>query len=317
MIWAITFSNQNYKRSAKLNEISAKVFGGADKTIIYSPNDFDEKFVESNKSLLAEKRGAGYWAWKPYIIKKTLEKCKEGDYVMYLDAGAFYVRKIKHLINNMENVGETVFLSSMILPNKDWCKRDAFVKCGCDETACIYGHQVEASYILVKKNIRTMSFLDRWQKYCLDWQVNTDQDNILGKENYNGFRENRHDQTALSLAAYREGIIPHRGFSDSSEYRIYKKRLDEWGCWGYSESELQQLAYEEYSSCGFKESTYKRIIVNCRARNQKMLPFLNVVFNSIKIAIEVDMIGESDIYYITDKSSVGGGEVRTYHVLAA
>ena len=87
----------------------------------------------------------------------------------------------------------------MILPNKDWCKRDAFVKCGCDETACIYGHQVEASYILVKKNIRTLSFLDRWQKYCLDWQVNTDQDNIFGKENYSGFRENRHDQTALSL----------------------------------------------------------------------------------------------------------------------
>ena len=50
MIWAITFSNQNYKRSAKLNEISAKVFGGADKTIIYSPNDFDEKFVESKRN---------------------------------------------------------------------------------------------------------------------------------------------------------------------------------------------------------------------------------------------------------------------------
>lgn len=53
MIWAITFSNQNYKRSAKLNEISAKVFGGADKTIIYSPNDFDEKFVEYNKEFIS------------------------------------------------------------------------------------------------------------------------------------------------------------------------------------------------------------------------------------------------------------------------
>lgn len=57
--------------------------------------------------------------------------------------------------------------------------------------------------------------------------------------------------------------------------------------------------------------------MNCRARNQKMLPFLNVVFHSIKNAIEVDMKRESDIVYITDKYSVRGGEVRTYHVLAA
>ena len=48
-----------------------------------------------------------------------------------------------------------------------------------------------------------------------------------------------------------------------------------------------------------------------------MLPFLNVVFHSIKNAIEVDMKRESDIVYITDKSSVRGGEVRTDHVLAA
>ena len=38
-----------------------------------------------------------------------------------------------------------------------------------------------------------------------------------------------------------------------------------------------------------------------------MLPFLNVVFHSIKNAIEVDMKRESDIVYITDKYSVRGG----------
>lgn len=315
MIWAITFSDEHYKRSAKLNVTSAKIFGGANATKIYSPNNFDKHFKESNKQLLSQKRGAGYWIWKPYIIKKTLELCNVGDYVMYLDAGAFYIGKIKHLINNMEKVGESVFLSSMLLPNKDWCKRDAFIKCECDEDACIYGHQVEASYILVKKDERSMAFLDRWQNYCLDRQINTDDENILGKENYCGFRENRHDQTALSLAAYKEGIIAHRGFSDSSEYRIYKKRLDEWGCWGYSEEELQQLAYEEYSSQGFKESDYKRIIINCRARNQKMLPFLNVVAHSIKNAVVVDFRRDCDIRYIINKFDVSGG-VRIY-VLAA
>lgn len=118
MIWAITFSDQNYKRSACLNSFTAKIFGKADKTKVYSPECFDENFLVENQEILAEKRGAGYWVWKFYIILKTLQKCNEGDYVMYLDAGAYYVRRIQYLIDNMEKIDSEVFLSSILLPNK-------------------------------------------------------------------------------------------------------------------------------------------------------------------------------------------------------
>lgn len=158
MIWAITFTDNNYKKSAKLNLLSAKLLGKAEKVKVYGPSDIDENFREENQKLLSQKRGAGYWIWKPYIIMKTLEECSVGDYVMYLDAGAYYVRKIQYLIDNMEKVGTEVFLSSILLPNKDWCKRDAFIQCGCDIPECVNSHQIEATYILVKRGNNPLNF---------------------------------------------------------------------------------------------------------------------------------------------------------------
>lgn len=306
MIWAITYSDSNYKRSAWLNRYTAKVFGGADKTRTYGPDCLDNEFLLRNNELLSQKRGAGYWVWKPYIILKTLQECQEGDYVMYLDAGAYYVRSIQYLVNNMEKIDAEVFLSSILLPNRDWCKRDAFIKCGCDIPECINSHQIEATYVLVKKGEKALRFLERWQKYASDPQVNSDLPNQLGKDNYPGFRENRHDQTALSLAAYREGIVGHRGFSDSSEYRVFEKRLNDFGCFGYSEEEIQKMAFDEYMSKGFKESDYKRIIINCRCRDQRIIPFIKAVLRSLKSAYLVDIRRDEDIEMITDIFNRGG-----------
>jgi hypothetical protein len=32
-------------------------------------------------------RGAGYWLWKSYLLKKTFEKMNDGDICVYIDAG--------------------------------------------------------------------------------------------------------------------------------------------------------------------------------------------------------------------------------------
>ena len=180
---------------------------------------------------------------------------------------------------------------------------------------CVNSHQIEATYVLVKKGDKAIRFLQRWQEYVCDPQVNTDLPNQLGKDNYPGFRENRHDQTALSLAAYREGIIGHRGFSDSSEYGIFKKRLMDFGCFGYSEEEIEKMAYDEYTSVGFRESEYKRIIINCRCRDQHIFPFAKSVIRSIKSALLIDINRDKDVEMIVNKFTRGG--VRTIYVLAA
>ena len=71
----------------------AKRVGIFSQVITYSSEDLPE-YVRSSP-LFAFKRGGGYWAWKPYIIQKTLEICSEGDVVYYVDAGCALNRDSK------------------------------------------------------------------------------------------------------------------------------------------------------------------------------------------------------------------------------
>jgi len=98
MKWFITFSagSQDYIDAGNRILEQANATQKFDKTTFYSMDDLrndpdfwtpHSKFVESNE------RGIGYWIWKPYLIKKTMEQMVDGDILLYLDAGCeIYVR---------------------------------------------------------------------------------------------------------------------------------------------------------------------------------------------------------------------------------
>lgn len=98
MIVAVNYSDWKYKKAQKFNSITAIEKGKVDKVISYSPKDIDMEFRKKNASILSQDRGNGFWLWKPYIIKKTLDSLHENDYLIYLDSGAFYMNNVQYLI---------------------------------------------------------------------------------------------------------------------------------------------------------------------------------------------------------------------------
>nr|WP_296480269.1 hypothetical protein [uncultured Acetatifactor sp.] len=200
MIYAISYANDQYKKAQELNLKTALTYG-ADKVIVYSPEDIDRHFYEKNKEVLMCHRGNGYWLWKPYIIKKTLDKMEYGDYLIYADSGAYYINDIHYLIRCMEQQMTDIMLFS--LPKsyleKIWSKRDAFIIMECDSLEYTDTPQRLAGFIVIKKTKFVYEFIEEWLFYAQDKRIITDQKNCMGKDNYPGFRENRNDQTALSL----------------------------------------------------------------------------------------------------------------------
>ena len=92
---AITYANKIFKKHTKLNKKSALIVGNVDEHFTFCPNDIDPEFKEKNKEILSKNRGDGYWLWKPYFIYKAFkEKLKEGDYIIYTDAGILYMDSI-------------------------------------------------------------------------------------------------------------------------------------------------------------------------------------------------------------------------------
>lgn len=206
MILAVTFGDDNFSQSRDYNLKSSLKYGHVDKVQKYTRNDLDPAFSDTNKEILSAKRGGGYWLWKPYIINKAFENLKNGDYLVYADSGSFYKRDVHILIEYMEKNNMVVFLNELNHQEREYSKRDAFVYMNVDNLGLENTYQYEASFLLVKKDAVTEQFLKDWLYYACDKRIISDDTNACGLRNYNGFVENRYDQTVLSLLAKKYGF---------------------------------------------------------------------------------------------------------------
>lgn len=210
-IIAINYSDERFQNAQKLNTRTA-LLHGADRVIEYGKNDIDKDFYQKNKGILIQKRGGGYWLWKPYIVKKTLEQLNGGEYLIYSDSGACYINSIELLVNCMEieKTDIMVFSLNNNMKEKKWSKRDAFILMDCDYKEYYDTPQRLAGFLLIKKTCFSYAFISEWLEYAQDSRIITDRENCMGKENYPGFKENRHDQTILSLLSKKYGLKAYR-----------------------------------------------------------------------------------------------------------
>ena len=101
MIIAINYADKHFEKAQRLN-LETAIKWGADRTIAYTPDDIDADFVKKNKKILSEKKGNGLYLWKPYFLNKAYRELKDGDYLIYTDAGSIFINKIQYLIDCME-----------------------------------------------------------------------------------------------------------------------------------------------------------------------------------------------------------------------
>lgn len=265
--------------------------GGADEIKVYGPEDLDEEFKLRNKHILSQKRLGGYAVWKPYIILKAIENIQYGDYCMYLDSGAYYIRSLKYLVDQIEKDGTDMLFSSSLLPEKHWSKRDAFILMDCDVPEIVESHQYESTFLFFKKTERSVKFIKDWLMYMEDERLSTDIPNTCGLENYEGYREHRHDQTVMSLLAKKYGYIGYKSISDSSEYRKLV-RFKDGQYYGYSRDEILEMAKYEWNYIGYRMSKYKRIIISTRMRDEAIvLWLLRFTKCTLRAIIRTDIIG--------------------------
>ena len=182
------------------------------------------QFYFDNKALLDSKRGAGYWAWKPYIILETLKSLKEGDIVIYCDVGKPFRRNDASRGGNAK-IGNTMFTSfgplkkwiqngqgffpGIWIPHYGnagtWTKRDCFVGMGCDSDEFHSSGQVQATFSAWSNTENSLKFLRSWLSFCLVRELVSDDQNKYGKPNLPEFIDHRHDQSILTNLILKQG----------------------------------------------------------------------------------------------------------------
>lgn len=209
----INFANEKYKQAQKYNTLTAKLFGRIDEVIECSPDMIDEEFIEKNKFIFSYKRGFGLWLWKPYFIRKYLNEIKENDYLFYSDSGAIFCRSIKPLIKSMGQ--EDIWISDIPLIEEEWTRPNVFTHFNCNEDYVCKTPQVQAAFIILKKNENTVKFVDEWLENCMNPELlcPIEEGFTAGK-----CISHREDQSILSVLCKIHGIKTHK---DATQYGRY------------------------------------------------------------------------------------------------
>jgi hypothetical protein len=213
----ITFGNDLFKNQKERLKKQASDTGWFDRIILESPETIQNfcslhsNFIENNK------RGYGYWIWKPYIILRQLNEMKDGDFLFYIDSGSSIVPHMKHKFDSYiqamtESDRPIMTFNDQVYPERNFQKMGVLKRFVTDGKSLdqnedfLNSQQIESGVFMCRKNDFTMQFVQLWLDLLLEEDyrlVNDLDDNIQFPE----FNDHRHDQSILSILCKLNGTI--------------------------------------------------------------------------------------------------------------
>eukprot|EP00985_Skeletonema_marinoi_P020593 scaffold12293_cov120-Skeletonema_marinoi.AAC.12 len=171
------------------------------------PDDLTAEFKKRFENIFELRRGGGYWIWKFDVIEQTLGQIKEGDFLVYLDAGS-----------QVNKGGEKRFREYLKIVNESqydmlcfeypwhaeykWTTEKIFraFNVSMEDPIRLSG-QIEGGTLLMQKGPHLRSWLKIIKDILLQdpWLI-TDKYNDESKALTPDFNDNRHDQSLSSLS---------------------------------------------------------------------------------------------------------------------
>ena len=214
----ITFgSHANYIEAGQRlcnQAVSLKLFNHIELYTFENLKSDPEFYNKHLDFVLKNKRGAGYWLWKPYLIHKNLQDMKNGDILLFLDCGCeldvsnrMKIVEMFHLVNKYKLITTSTQIEVI------WNKMDLLVELQMLQNEHLMTRQKQsgASAWLVCDETRKLA-KDWYDIACSNnYHFIDDTPSIL--PNVDGFKEHRHDQSIFSLLIKKYGL--------SNEFNMY------------------------------------------------------------------------------------------------
>lgn len=163
-------------------------------------NNFSE-FLDKNSEFINNKKGYGYWIWKPYIILKLMESLNENDVILYMDCGCQI---------NYSAVDRLKFYYEKVLQHDGVCfetdfdelmftKMDTYLKVFPEKNGGTDTPHIMATSMLLKTTEKNKNFLKEWYEIASEENYRYIDDSPSIEENSKKFLDHRHDQSIFSL----------------------------------------------------------------------------------------------------------------------
>jgi len=231
MKYLINYADLGFFNSRLTNTITG-IQAGFDAVIQYKKEDIDASFYEKNEHILSQRRGAGYWLWKPYIIHKTLEMVSDGDIVFYSDAGSKFIKKADPIFSALQNeMGAVAFKMAGNHKENEYCRKSVVQQVLGETESVLNTDQNMASFIGTRKCESSLEIIKTWLDLCQNSDLILDKPS--GAEEFLDFKDHRHDQALWSLLTKKMSIpvLPdptqwgiHHGQTKESDFFIEHHR---------------------------------------------------------------------------------------------
>lgn len=172
-----------------------------------SRSDIDSHFYDEHRDILDQKRGVGYWLWKPYFITRLLSGMSENDILFYADSGSYFVRRMEPIFAEVSNDDRGVvgFRLAGGHIEKRYTKRDVFKQMEMQSPEYTDTPQRMASFMCFRGTDYAKELVKEYLDLCCNPHLVMDGANTDGWVEPD-FVDHRHDQSIWSLLTKKHGI---------------------------------------------------------------------------------------------------------------
>ena len=252
--WVCTFSGAAYDKTTQLIAERSLVMGATDLAIYDEPwlmqTDFyrDNQWAWQHPGHHGQKYGFGWYVWKSYCIRQLMNHIDDGDIICWLDADTYPIADFSCLYDYCctsasngalwERSNGFFLFEASGCKDRQWVKRDVWqaVWPSCNPIGALDSQHATARFMLFQKGVPAVHrFLADWERLCCVPGLTT-RDPSAELE-YDGFEENRGDQSIFSLLTHKYNLPLHReadefGASSSLDWHLYPQLFKQEYCQG-------------------------------------------------------------------------------------
>jgi hypothetical protein len=216
----MTYGNNIFNDAKNRISQEAKLFNEFKSISVYGPDNIKKWVADKYQDILSQRRGGGYWLWRPFLVYEKMQSIKHNDIIVYTDAGCHlnpqgkkrffeYIDMLKHSkygilsfqMSGNNNIGS-------LCKEKVWTTRQIFEYFNIDEQNSEIKEtgQYLGGVFILQKNKHSMNYLREFIKCIIkDKLLITDYYNNKNQASY--FKDNRHDQSISSVLRKKIGSV--------------------------------------------------------------------------------------------------------------
>lgn len=204
----ITFGggSEAFRQAAERVVAQARGFEDIDEAHGYTDMTLPAAYLAQASALIRQyPKGYGLWSWKPYLVYHELLALRDGDILVYVDAGCELNRAGRQVFNRYLSFAaeHDALFFELDYPQRFWTKRHPLLT---GDAAHYFRNQIVGGIFFLRRCERTLGLAKAWKELCFRDDFSLLKDPVEGEAQIEGFNEHRYEQSCLSATVYAQGF---------------------------------------------------------------------------------------------------------------